>query len=414
MKKRLTVILCAAMCALMCACGITPSVKSPGSQTSSTDIGTAESAVPSDTRDAFADGAQSTDEVPPEVSVDTVRLVMVGDILMHDPVIESGMTEDGCNYDHLFANISQELAYADIAMLNQEVIIAGEQFGISGYPRFNSPLELADAIGKAGFDVVLHATNHTLDKGRDAMLKCLSYWRQNHPDVKVAGMHDSEADADNVCVIEKNGIKVAVLNYTYGVNPAGDQYIKSEPYLVDILIESEVKRDIERAKEAADFIVVAPHWGEEYTHTPTSSQKKWCELFLKCGVDLVIGTHPHVLQPIEWLEGEDGQRTLVYWSLGNYVNSTSEQGRGIGARMLGAMADVVIGKDENGKVYIMSAGAIGLVTHVDFDSRGITTYKFEDDTQEMLAENEAVNKDPSFTYQYCIETFSELLGDFQD
>ena len=134
---------------------------------------------------------------------------------------------------------------------------------------------------------------------------------------------------------------------------------------------------------------------------------------LDCGVDLVLGTHPHVIQPIEWLEDAKGNRMLVYWSLGNFVNSTGESGVGKGARMLGAMADIVIEKDPEGKVFISDASAIPLITHIRYETFGITTYRFRDYTEQMLEQSEAKKKiDSTLTYTYCEETFSRVLGDF--
>ncbi len=343
----------------------------------------------------------------------TAHLIMVGDILMHDPVLEGGKTDDGYSYEHLFANVADEISSADLALFNQEVIIAGERYGIQGYPRFNAPFELADALASVGFDVAVHATNHTLDVGKQALLDCLSNWETKYPQIEVVGMHDSAEDAEHISVIEKNGIKIAILNYTYTLNGAGSAAIARDPYLVDVLDENRIRRDTKRAGELADFIVVCAHWGTEYTHTPSASQKRWADIMLECGVDLVLGTHPHVIQPVEWLEDEDGNRMLVYWSLGNFVNSTGESGAGKGARMLGAMADIIIGKDADGKTFISEASAIPLITHIKYETYGITTYLFSEYTEQMLEQSEAKKKiDTTLTYKYCEDTFSRVLGDF--
>ncbi len=341
-----------------------------------------------------------------------VKLVMVGDILMHDPILEYGKTNNGYSFYNLFENVKSDIKKADIAMLNQEVIISGEKYGIDGYPRFNSPFELADAIADAGFDVACHATNHTLDKGAEAMRTCLDMWGKRHAEVTVVGMHDSKSDAETVCIIEKNGIKIAMLNYTYGLNGAGNAAIEKEPYLVDMLVESEVKADLAVAEKYADFTVVSVHWGNEYTHTPSSSQKKWAEIFLDGGADLVLGTHPHVLQPVEWLEGENGERMLVYWSLGNFINCTESEGKGIGDRMLGALADVTVERGSDGKVKITSAYAVPLITHIELKQFGITTYKFSDYTEKMLSESEAVKKDSTLTYAYAKKQYEDMFGSF--
>lgn len=354
----------------------------------------------------------SPEIITPEPTTSTARVIMVGDMLMHDGVINSGKNDSGYNFDHLFTNILSEINSADLAIVNQEVIIAGPEYGIDGYPRFNSPLELANSIVKAGFDVVLNASNHTLDKGKDAMLFSLSYWRNTFPEVNAIGMHDSVQDANKIIIREVNGIKFAFLNFTYGVNNSGKEIIAQEPYLVDILEETRVRSDIARAEAMADITIMTVHWGTEYTHIPSKSQKNWANIFLECGVDLVLGTHPHVIQPVEWLERDDGHRMLVYWSLGNFVNCTSGRGTGKGARMLGAMSDVTFIKDKNGVTTIENAVAHSLITHIDYSQYGITTYFFDDYTESMFDNNQAKTFDSVFSYQYCIDTFDSILGAF--
>ncbi len=413
MKRRILALLAVLLCVFACSCTetATPAETSGYSDTEATPTDT-QSNTSADTQTKPAD----TDSVTlPDIPAakEKVNIVMVGDILMHDPILQYGKTDDGYSFDHLFENVKDDIEKADIAMLNQEVIIAGEEYGIQGYPRFNSPFELADAIADASFDVACHTTNHTLDCGADALRSCLAYWEENHPEVSVIGMQDSSADASGICIIEKNGIKIAMLNYTYyAINYAGETAIKKEPYLVNRLIEDEVRADIAAAEEYADFTVVAVHWGDEYSHTPSSEQRAWAKIFLEGGVDLVLGTHPHVLQPVEWLEGTNGEKMLVYWSLGNFVNSTAEAGRGIGDRMLGALADVTIERDDDGKVRITEAKAVPLITHIEFKKFGITTYKFSDYTEELLSQSEAVKKDATLTFKYAKEHFSDMLGDF--
>ncbi len=408
------------LCVTLCSC--------LQNQTQTHDTNTAQTAV---TEQSDTESSEQTgNAVPPETSVpesssaqtdppsvpkpeERVNLVMVGDILMHDPILEYAKTAQGYSFTSIFENIKGDIEKADIAMLNQEVIIGGESHGISAYPKFNSPFELADAIAQAGFDVACHATNHTLDRGAEAMRSCLEYWRKNHPDVTVIGMQDTKEQAAGITVVEKNGIKIAMLNYTYyAINYAGEAAIKKEPYLVNRLIESEVKADLALAEAQADFTVVAVHWGEEYKHTPSNNQKYWARIFLDGGADLVLGTHPHVLQPVEWMEDSDGNRMLVYWSLGNFVNSTAEQGQGIGDRMLGALADVTVTRGDDGKVSITEAFALPLITHIEFKQFGITTYKFSDYTQQMLSRSEAVKKDPTLTMEYAQQHYKDMFGSF--
>lgn len=340
-----------------------------------------------------------------------LTLVMVGDLLMHRFVQNSGRLEGGYSFEHLFANVKDEISSADLAIINQETLLAGEEFGLSGYPLFNAPREVADAIESAGFDVVLQATNHSLDRGAAGLMRCLSYWEEKHPGVITAGCAANEADASRIRIAERRGIRVAVLNYTYGTN--GIPLPEGMPWSVCLLEEEAVRSDIARARRDADFVVVCPHWGVEYMHTPSDEQRRWCGVFLECGADLVIGTHPHVVQPVEWYEREDGHRMLVYYSLGNFVNSTAERGEGICNRMLGGMAKVILARDDDGGVYIASAVVLPLITQVNDGFAGVTTYLFSDYTEDLAAQNTLLrSRDPRFSYKYCDRIFREVFGNF--
>ncbi len=348
-------------------------------------------------------------DVPAPDEPERVTLAMVGDILLHEKVANSGAYPDGSyNYDHIFENLKDEISKADIALVNQEVILGGRELGLSGYPNFNGAFEVGDSLVKAGFDVILHATNHTLDKGKTGVLNCLDFWKTNYPDIGVVGINESYEEQDNVYVVEKNGIKIAFLNYTYGTN--GMSVPSDMPYLINLLSESALREDVAKAEEIADFTVVLPHWGTEYIHYPDSSQKYWTSLMLSLGVDLVIGTHPHVVQPVEMIE--DGEHSmLVYYSIGNFVNATAQSGNGIADRMLGAMADVTIEKNGNGEVYIADWAAVPVVSHVRSGVGELTVYKLSDYSEDLAEKNEIVASDPAFSYEYCEALAESILGE---
>lgn len=359
--------------------------------------------VSAENTEEWSDGG--IDKNAAAISADTytgpeVTLVMVGDILLHTPVAQSGMQEDGTyNFDAVFANVKDEIAAADLALVNQEVIIGGEELGVSGYPSFNAPYELGDALAGAGFDVVLHATNHALDQGKRGITNCLSFWENDYPDMTVLGIHESKEAQDEIYVYEQDGIRIAILNYTYGTN--GIALPSDMPYAVDLLEEEHVAADIAKAKESADFVIVCPHWGTEYRLTPSTEQRHWTNIFLENGVDLVIGTHPHVIEPIEWIEreGEDGM--LVYYSLGNFVNWTSSSGEGIANRMVGGMAEITIGKKEDGKAFILEYGVEPLVCHLAEGTNGVTTYLLSEYTEGLAEENAIIAQDAAFSKEYC-------------
>lgn len=340
----------------------------------------------------------------------SVRLVMVGDMLMHLRVTQSGRMEDGTyNYDHIFEHVIGDIQAADLAIVNQEIILGGPDLGYSGYPMFNTAYELGDAISNAGFDVVLHATNHTMDKGRVGLMNCLNYWSENHPEIKILGANKTQEEYDEVYIYEQDDIKIALLNYTYGLN--GMPMPSDMPFAVDMMEEDKMSADIAKAEAEADFTVVCLHWGNEYQTYASNNQKMWSEFFLERGVDLIIGTHPHVIQPVEWYEDESGHKMLVYYSIGNFINSTADSGNGIGARVVGAMAEVEIVRDDSGEVIIGNYGVTPLVTQIEAGPGNITTYKLEDYSQELADSNQMSWKDPGFSYEFCVELCREVFGD---
>ena len=343
---------------------------------------------------------EELDETEEEEIPDTVNIRMVGDILLHTGVETSACDEEGgYNFDAIFANTKEYIEAADLAIVNEEVILGGEELGISGYPCFNGPYEVAEALSNAGFDVVCHATNHALDKGKQGLLNTIGNW-DNYNDMEAIGIHESEEDSKEIYITEINGIKIAVLNYTYGTN--GIPLPSDMPYCVDLLEEDKVRSDIRLAEENADFTIVCPHWGTEYRLEKDSMQSKWTDIFFSEGVDLVIGTHPHVIEPYEMIEDEN-HKMLVYYSLGNFVNWTSGTGSGAGRRMVGGMADVTLGKNDSGEAFIEDYGVIALVTHLDEGYGGVTTYSVADYTEELGDANLMRNQDSEFDYHYVID-----------
>lgn len=340
-----------------------------------------------------------------------ITIVMVGDMLMHDRVEESALQEDGTySYDAIFANVLSELQSADLAIANQEVILGGKEIGVSGYPCFNAPYELGDDLVEAGFDVVCHGTNHAMDKGKKGLINCLNFWKETYPDIGVLGIHSSREEQENIYLYEQDGMKIAILNFTYGTN--GIDLPADMPYAVDLMEENAVVAALTKAEELADFTIVCPHWGTEYELGVSSQQKKWTNLFLEYGVDLVIGTHPHVIEPIEMIYHEEtGEPMLVYYSIGNFVNWTSGTGAKVSNRMVGGMAQITIGKGIDGKPYIKDYGVDPVICHLEEGTNGVTVY-FLKDYSVILAEKNAIRKqDDSFSLDYCIRLCDEVWAD---
>lgn len=352
---------------------------------------------------------EETTEEPSTAAPDVeINLLMIGDILAHEGIYESGFMPDGTlNYDHLFQNILTDTAATDINVVNQEVILGGTELGLSSYPCFNSPHEIGDAEVKAGFNVILGASNHPLDKGLAGIESCLNFWRTKHPDITVLGINQSEEDYNRINIYEKNGFKVALLNYTYGTN--GIPLPDSKPYCVNLLDENKVVSDITHAKQMADMVVVFPHWGTEYSYTPDNNQQYWTNLFLENGVDVVLGDHPHVIEPVETLTREDGHQMVVFYSVGNFVSTQDEK-----PRMIGGMAKVSLVKNgTDGSCYIKEYSFSPIVTHVVFGIGQMTAYKLSDYTDSLAAVNwiSSLNGCRDFSVAYCQNFCSMVLGE---
>ncbi len=283
-----------------------------------------------------------------------ITLMAVGDNLMHMGIVYTGRTDEGTyDFSFLFDSISDYLNVADIKIINQETILGGNHLGFSGYPHFNSPTEVGDAIAEAGFNVVLHASNHSADMQLAGINHCVSFW-ETHPEVLMTGIY-KEKENHEIPVLTIEGIRFAILNYTYGPNlgtlPAPIQghldmlcNWDENTGLIDFTtLHPQVLADIEEAERMADVVIICPHWGTEYETVPSTYQQTFAKQMTQAGADLIIGTHPHVVQPVEWVRSDNGNRALCYYSLGNYVSTQKEA-----LCMLEAMAWVTFRVKEDG------------------------------------------------------------------
>lgn len=310
-----------------------------------------------------------------------ITLLMVGDVLPHQRVWESGQREDGSrNYDHIFANTKKVISAADLAMVDQETPLGGDELGISGYPVFNSPQEIGTAEVGAGFDVILSATNHVVDQGQPGVRNTLDFWRGKHPEATVTGMFDSEEDFDTIRYFDIKGVRIAVLNYTYGTNgiPLPEENPWATAYLDDM---DKVYADLAEAREKADLLVVCPHWGEEYMTEPTEYQRDWAQRFADAGVDIIFGNHPHIIEPVEVYKGKDGNETLVFFSTGNFVSSQLEM-----EKEIGCISQATVVKDEDG-LRVESYSFTPVVCHHEYGT-GYSTYLLKDYSQELAERNQ--------------------------
>lgn len=336
-----------------------------------------------------------------------VTVLMVGDILVHPSVWQSGERSDGTrSYDHLFANVADDVAAADIAMLDQETLLGGDALGLSGYPVFNGPQEIGDAEVAAGFDVMLHANNHALDKGTAGIEAELAFWRERHPDAVVTGMADSEEAAASVPVLERAGHRIAILNYTTSTNGIP----LPEPWSVRMIDEATIAADVEAARAAgAEAIVACPHWGTEYAAGPDADQLRWAQVLADAGADVIIGNHPHVMQPFEVIQASDGRDVPLMWSTGNFVSGQDRKDS-----MVGSIARATLSFSADG-VRVSEFRVTPLVTN-KAGATGLTTYRLADYTEELAAGNGIRSNAgcADFTRQWCVDFCSERLGNAFD
>ncbi len=255
-----------------------------------------------------------------------VKMVAVGDNLIHQTIYESAKVADTYDFKPIYQEIKPYIKSFDLAFINQETILGGKELGLSSYPCFNSPYELGDALIDAGFNLISIANNHTLDRGEQAVLNSINYWESKS--IIYSGATKS-SDEENIKFFEINNIKFAFLAYTYGTN--GIPHPKGKTHLAAIYSDLNAEKDFQRIPCDVDIIIVSMHWGEEYQDYPNSLQKHQANYLSELGADIIIGHHPHVIQPIDIIGNSNGYQTVVFYSLGNFLSDQKGMDRLIGA-----------------------------------------------------------------------------------
>ncbi|XQY91158.1 CapA family protein [Metabacillus sp. HB246100] len=308
----------------------------------------------------------------------SATLAAIGDILIHDRVYEPAELENG-EYDFMpyVREVQQLTESSDLTIANQETVIGGKEVGLSSYPSFNSPFEVGDTLKEIGIDVVTLANNHTLDRGEKAIKSGISHW--NELNMVYTGSYESTDDRNKIRIIDKNDISFAFLAYTYGTN--GITPPKDKPYLVNYIEEETIRNDIKEAKKNADVVVVSLHFGKEYERMPNDFQKNVVAYTANAGADIIIGHHPHVLQPMEWFESENGERTFVAYSLGNFLSGQTEDFRDIG----GIMQLTVEKTLENDREIISIKNPVFVPTYVN-ENYFVSPLETEPDMQKLYKE----------------------------
>ncbi|MGM9875892.1 MAG: CapA family protein [Bacilli bacterium] len=349
----------------------------------------------------------------------TASVITAGDNLIHSSVYKDANKNanyNGYDFKPMYEYIKPIVSEYDIAYYNQETILGGTELGLGDYPTFNSPYEVGDAMVDAGFNLVSLATNHTMDSGEKAILNSRNYWN-SRDNVLAVGSYSSMEERNEVQIRETKNITYTMLNYTYGTNgirvPSGKEYLVNVwPTDIDNINDPErdtkyqaykdtVKEDIDRVRDKVDVLIVAMHWGVEYTHEPTKYEKDMAQFLADNGVDVIIGTHPHVVQPVTYI-GD----TLVIYSLGNFI-SAQYQNQGTCTNykcMVGAMTSFNITKTvkSNDKSIKISDVSTELVYTYYSGWRNFKVVPFS---------NEKI-KDYLPSYKNVYETYKEVIQKF--
>lgn len=320
-------------------------------------------------------------EMPKEI---VVSFSGVGDNLIHETVYQDAQLEDGSfDFKAMYEDVAGDMKASDIAFINQETILGGTELGLSGYPSFNSPQEIAQNLKDSGFNLLNLATNHALDRSERGIRNELNVLSQIEG-MNYDGVYLSQEDYDHIVTFEKKGITFSYLAYTYGTNGI----VPANSYNVSYFDDDTIIRDVKKAKEISDVVIVSAHWGDENTFTPNNFQRHYAQLFADLEVDVVIGTHPHVIQPVEWLTGVNGNQTLVVYSLGNFIGGMLTTNNAIGGMI---QFDFI---KEGDDIHIDHVKWVPLVIHFEGNQNNILperyhykSYKVSNYTDELASKH---------------------------
>ena len=314
-----------------------------------------------------------------------LHMLAVGDNLIHDAFIQAGKDNDW-NFDFLYENIKDQIKDADLASVNQETPLTDNHKNVAGYPDFSTPIEVGDALVKAGFDIVTQATEHAFDQEETGIKSTVSFWEKQYPEISLLGIHDKDGQQRYEIIEEKN-FKIALLNYSTMLSE-NHTIPDDEAYMVNTYSAKNVESDMERAREEADVVIVYLHGGQDDSTEPDEKQKARVQLLAEQGADVVICSHPHILKGYEKVERPDGKDMLVYYSLGNFVSDQASL-----ENLLGGMADFTLKKDvDTGEVTIEAYSLVPLVMHYNSDYTECSVYNL-DDYSESLAQEHGIHQE---------------------
>ena len=258
----------------------------------------------------------SLDQPPLEATSTSITLTATGDILMHNTVIAAGLQNGNYDFNNLFAPVKHWIEAGDYASVNLECALAGSAAGYTGYPLFNSPDSIADTLKNTGFDLVVTANNHILDRGFTGAMRTMDVLRQAGLDT--AGTYKTPEEKQQFLIKDIRGVKVGYVAYSYSTN--GIPVPQDKPFFYNFLDRERIIADIHALRPQVDVLVLVLHWGVEYSPLPTAEQRALAREFFSEGADVILGSHPHVIQPLEIMQIDDKQKFVIY-SMGNSMGN---------------------------------------------------------------------------------------------
>lgn len=364
---------------------------------------------------------QTTTEEPttePVPEDKRVHVIAAGDNLIHYSVFKNAeanaMGQDGVDYDFkpIYQNVKYLVEDADVAILNQETIISESnpiRGADGGQLIFNSPPEVADAVIDLGFDVFTMANNHLLDMGASGLEESINFWNKKaeENDLTVLGAYLNEEDSENIRVREVNGVKIAFLAYAEHINgfsiPADSSLRVIMNYEEDV-----IERQIKKASEIADAVIVSAHWGVEDTHEVSEDRIELANKMVNWGADVILGCHTHTAETMEWITRDDGSKGFVYYSMGNFICAQTDN-----FNLVGEMPDFDIVIDgETGEAHLEDVGAIPTIVHYDDGNfSNIRIYPYSQYTPELAESHGLPYAYPAGTYpQFGWDIVNDIIN----
>lgn len=392
-----------AFCVLLCACG------APGAQNSEpTEQANAPASAPPVSSTPEPE-SKPEPEPEPEPIVTTLRFSATGDNLIHDGLyLQAGRRAGGDGYDFtaLYENVAPFYQDFDINWINQETLVTDE-LPPSSYPCFCTPAALGREVYDVGWRVIAMSNNHAYDKGAAGIAATRRFWADMPGDVVTTGLFAGEADYDNIPIQEKDGVRIAYLAYTEHTNglPTPSE---AEANIIYTSEEDVIQRQIELASEQADVVVVGVHWGVEGSHNVTDAQRALGQKMADWGADVIIGTHPHVVQAVESLTAADGRNVPIAYSLGNFVSTQANADNLIGLILTFSITKTTQ-PDGTSDTVIGEVQAVPMVMHYDANYANGRAYLYRDYTDELAAAHGVRARYPSFSREYITQVLTDYI-----